>query len=106
MGQMARFARGLRELVRSWMDTRYTFGGDEYLFADLDIEMSLEINFKVLAVCQEIERQKIPGVIEVCPANSSYLIHYRPEEIAPKTLVATLTDIERKASELKTLRSR
>ena len=88
------------------METRYTFGGDEYVFADLDIEMSLEVNFKVLAVCQEIERQKIPGIVEVCPANSSYLIHYRPEEIAPQRLVATLKDVERKARELKSLRSR
>jgi urea carboxylase len=88
------------------METRYTFGGDEYLFADLDIDMSLEINFKVLAVCQEIERQKIVGIIEVCPANSSYLIHYRPEELAPQNLVAILKDVERKASELKALSSR
>jgi allophanate hydrolase subunit 1 len=35
--------------------------------------MSLEMNFKALSICQEIERQKIPGVIEACPGNISYL---------------------------------
>jgi urea carboxylase len=49
------------------MDTRYDYGGDEFIFVDFDIEMSLEVNFKVLSVCQEIERQRIGGLIEVCP---------------------------------------
>jgi len=60
------------------METRYDYGGDEYIFVEFDIEMSLEVNFKILSVCQEIERQRIEGVIEVCPANNSYLLHYKP----------------------------
>ena len=49
------------------MATRYHYGGDEFTYVDFGIEMSLEVNFKVLSVCQEIERQRIDGVIEVCP---------------------------------------
>jgi len=41
------------------METRYDYGGDEYIFVEFDIEMSLEVNFKILSVCQEIEHQKI-----------------------------------------------
>lgn len=88
------------------METRYTFGGDEYLFVDFDLDMSLEVNFKVLAVCQEIERRQIRGIIEVCPANSSYLIHYRPEDLPPHKLLALLKDLEHKAGEIKSLSSR
>ena len=29
------------------METRYHYGGDEFTFIDFDIEMSLEVNFKV-----------------------------------------------------------
>ena len=43
------------------MDVRYDFGGDEYIFVDFDIEMSLKVNFKILSICQEIERERIPG---------------------------------------------
>jgi hypothetical protein len=35
------------------MDTRYDYGGDEFIFVDFDIEMSPEVNFKVLSVCQD-----------------------------------------------------
>jgi urea carboxylase len=88
------------------METRYDYGGDEFIFVDFDIEMSLEVNFKVLSVCQEIERQRIDGVIEVCPANTSYLVHYRPEKIAPPRLMEALREIEHKAEHIESLSSR
>jgi urea carboxylase len=88
------------------MESRYEFGGDEYLFVDLSVEMSLEVNFKVLSLCLEIERQAIPGVIEVCPANASYLVHFRPEEIHPRKLVEHLKEAERAAEHLDVIRSR
>ncbi len=74
------------------MDTRYDYGGDEFIFVDFDIEMSLEVNFRVLSVCQEIERQRIGGIIEVCPANASYLVHYNPEKVEPRRLVKLLRE--------------
>ena len=82
------------------MDVRYDFGGDEYIFVDFDIEMSLEVNFKILSICQEIERERIPGVIEVCPGNASYLMHYRPEEIDPEKLVKELRKLEHQADHI------
>jgi urea carboxylase len=88
------------------MESRYDYGGDEYIFVGFDIEMSLEVNFKVLSVCQEIERQQIPGVIEVIPAITSYLIHFEPEEIHPQKLIQYLRDLEHKAEHIKSLNSR
>ncbi len=88
------------------METRYDFGGDEYLFVDFDIEMSLEVNFRILSICQEIERQRIEGVIEVCPANTSYLVHYKPEQIEPQRLVRHLRELEHEAEHIESLNSR
>lgn len=88
------------------MATRYSYGGEEYIFVELDIEMSLEVNFKVLAICQEIERRQIPGVREACVTNSSYLVHFRPERIAPAELVEVLREIEHQTAEIKTVSSR
>jgi allophanate hydrolase subunit 1 len=88
------------------MDVRYDFGGDEYIFVDFDIEMSLEVNFKVLSICQDIERDRIPGVIEVCPGNASYLVHYRPEEVEPDKLVKELRGREHQADRITSISSR
>lgn len=88
------------------METRYDYAGDEYIFVDFDIEMSLEVNFKVVSVCQEIERQGIEVVIEVCPANTSYLVHYKPDKIEPQRLMRQLREIEHQAEHVESLSSR
>ena len=88
------------------METRYDFGGDEYIFVDFDIEMSLEVNFKILSICQAIDRERVSGVIEVCPGNSSYLVHYRPEEIEPHKLVKELQKFEHQAEHIAAISSR
>ena len=50
---------------------RYSFGGDEHVFAEISEEMSLEAFFKGMAICTELQRRALPGVSEVCPANAS-----------------------------------
>ncbi len=88
------------------MDTRYEFGGDEYIFVDFDIEMSLEVNFKILSICQAIEHEGVPGVVEVCPGNASYLVHYRPDDIDPHKLIKTLQRFEDEARHIAAISSR
>ena len=88
------------------MDTRYEFGGDEYIFVDFDIAMSLEVYFKILSICQAIQHEGVPGVVEVCPGNASYLVHYRPEEIDPHKLVKTLQRFEDEARHISAISSR
>lgn len=63
---------------------RYEYGGDDYVFVELDQEMSFDANFKAMAITQQIQDSNLPGLIEVCPANASYLIHFSPEEIEPE----------------------
>ncbi len=73
---------------------RYSFGGDEHVFVELDEEMSLEAFFKGMAICGELQKRRIPGVSEICPANASYLVRFDPDVILPDAMLRTLQDIE------------
>ena len=73
---------------------RYSFGGDEHIFVEIDEEMSLEAFFKGMAICGELQKRKVAGISEICPANASYLIRFDPDVIAPEAMLRTLQEIE------------
>jgi urea carboxylase len=73
---------------------RYSFGGDEHVFAEIGEEMSLEAFFKGMAICTELEKRRIAGVSEVCPSNASYLVRFDPDVIHPDKMLNTLKEIE------------
>jgi urea carboxylase len=73
---------------------RYSFGGDEHLFVEIDEEMSLEAFFKSMAICGELQKRRISGVSEICPANASYLIRFDPDVIRPEAMLEALRNIE------------
>ena len=79
------------------MKTRYSFGGDEHLVGEVDKEMSLEAFFKVLLVTNIISEQAIDGVMEVCPANASYMVKFDPDVIEPPEMLNQLQEIEQSA---------
>ena len=74
---------------------RYEYGGDDYVFVELDEAMSFDANFKAQAITQEIRNRDLSGIIEVAPANASYLIQFDPNELAPDALVEELGQIRR-----------
>jgi len=73
---------------------RYSFGGDEHVFAEIGEEMSLEAFFKGMAICGELEKRRIAGVSEICPSNASYLVRFDPDVIPPDKMLRTLQQIE------------
>ena len=73
---------------------RYSFGGDEHIFVEIDDEMSLEAFFKGMAICGELQKRRVAGVSEICPANASYLIRFDPDVIRPDAMLRTLQNIE------------
>jgi urea carboxylase len=73
---------------------RYSFGGDEHVFAEIGEEMSLEAFFKGMAICTALEKRRIAGVSEICPSNASYLVRFDPDIIHPDKMLATLKEIE------------
>ncbi len=78
-------------------ESRYSFGGDEHLFVEIDEEMSLEAFFKSLSVCTAIKEANIEGVTEICPANASFQIKFDPDVIAPADIEAEVKRIEARA---------
>ena len=88
------------------MPTRYSFGGDEHLFAEIDEEMSLEAFFQSLALTRAVRESNIKGVTEICPSNASMQVRFDPDQIAPDDLLAEVRALEaaaeKAASELET----
>ena len=78
-------------------EARYTLGGDEFVFVELDQAMSFQANFKAMAVCTELRRRSLPGVTEICPGNASYLVRLDPDTLHPHDLIAELRAIDSSA---------
>lgn len=76
------------------MTTRYTFGGDEFIFVEISEEMSLDAFFKGTAITRELQRRAVPGIVDICPANASYQVRYDPDVLDPEALLALLKQIE------------
>ena len=79
------------------MSSRYTFGGDEHIFVEVDEAMSLEAFFVSLSMTNAVRDAAIKGVTEICPANASYQIKFDPDVIHPDDLLAELKRLEQTA---------
>jgi urea carboxylase len=76
------------------MKTRYSFGGDEHLFVEIDEEMSLDAFFKSLSMTNTVRDSRMNGVTEICPANASLQIRFDPDVISPDDMLAELKRLE------------
>ena len=81
------------------MKTRYSFGGDEHIFVEVDEEMSLEAFFKSLAMTKAVRESQIKGVTEICPANASLQVKFDPDQISPDDMLAELKSLETSAEQ-------
>lgn len=79
------------------MKTRYTFGGDEHVYVEMDDEMSLDAFFKSLSMSTAVRDAKIEGVTEICPANASFQVRFDPDVIKPDDIMAKVKELEHKA---------
>jgi urea carboxylase len=76
------------------MKTRYSFGGDEHIFVEVDEEMSLDAFFKSLSMTNAVKESRIRGVTEICPANASFQIKFDPDVISPDDMMAEVRRLE------------
>jgi acetyl-CoA carboxylase, biotin carboxylase subunit len=76
------------------MQTRFSFGGDEHIFAEVDEAMSLEAFFKSLFITNAVRDARIKGVTEICPANASYQVKFDPDLIKPDDMLAELKRLD------------
>ena len=91
---MARAEASTRIEPRELPSPRYSYGGDEFVFVELDEEMSFQANFKGQAICQELAQRNLPGIVEIAPANASYMIRLNPDELHPDDLIEELKAID------------
>ncbi|ACS86164.1 5-oxoprolinase subunit B family protein [Musicola paradisiaca] len=87
-------------------EIRYTFGGDEHLFAEIDEAMSLSAFFRGLAMTRALEQQAIPGVLDICLANASFQIRFNPDVVAPSALLEQVKQRELQAQHMTRLETR
>jgi urea carboxylase len=83
------------------MATRYSYGGDEHIFVEVDEEMSLDAFFKSLSITKAVRESQIRGVTEVCPANASFQVKFDPDVIKPADMLAELKKLEDQAAHSK-----
>ncbi len=79
------------------MKTRYTFGGDEHLYIEIDDEMSLDAFFKSLWMSNQMRLLNVNGVTEICPANASFQIKFNPDIINHKRILEIVKEIEQQS---------
>ena len=77
--------------------SRFTFGGDEHIFVDVDEAMSLGAFFTSLSMTNAVRSAGIEGVTEICPANASFQIKFNPGIIHPHALMERLELLETEA---------
>ncbi|SNR75454.1 urea carboxylase [Haloechinothrix alba] len=78
---------------------RYSWGGDEHIFVEIDEAMSLQAHFRAMAITTSLQQQRPDGILEICPANASYQVRYNPDVLEPRTLLAQLKDIEKQVGD-------
>lgn len=76
------------------MSARYSFGGDEHIFVEVDEGMSLDAFFTSLSMTNAVKAAGIKGVTEICPANASWQVRFDPDVIAPGAMLAELKRLE------------
>jgi len=81
------------------MKTRYSFGGDEHIFVEMDEAMSLDAFFKSLSLSRAVRAASIKGVSEICPANASMQVRFDPDIIAPDDVMRELQALEQAAGQ-------
>jgi urea carboxylase len=78
---------------------RYSWGGDEFVFVELAEEMSLQANFRAMAITTRLRDERPAGVVDICPANASYQVRYDPDVLEPHALLAHLQELEREVGD-------
>ena len=70
--------------------SRYSWGADEHLFVELAEEMSLQANFRAMAIATKLRERRPDGLLDICPANASYQVRFDPDVLAPADLESLL----------------
>ncbi|NWF87242.1 5-oxoprolinase subunit PxpB [Candidatus Bathyarchaeota archaeon] len=84
------------------MSARHLPFGDTALVVEFGNTISLEINTRVIALSEAVQKAKIEGVEELVPTYRSLLIRYNPLKTSYEQLVFRIKDIEKTLKETAT----
>lgn len=84
-------------------ETSFHFCGDEYIYAEISREMTISSTLKALSITNELKKRNIPGIMEIYPNNTSYLVRYDPITISPYDLLNYLQDVDQMKNKLESL---
>ena len=76
-------------------ESRVSFGGDEFVFVEFGEAMDLAEALRIQAITAALTRMAIAGIVDVAPANASYMIRLDPEHLDPRHLVQTLDGLHK-----------
>jgi urea carboxylase len=76
------------------MASRYSWGADEHLVVQISEDMSLESNFKAVAMASDLESQHVDGITDICPANASLLVRFNPDQVPPSEVERMVREAE------------
>lgn len=80
--------------MASYVKPRYLVAGDKTLMVQFGNAIDPEINKLVRALAFELERRKIPGIVEWVPGYCTLMICYDPLLLPYKQLVSLLEEME------------
>jgi len=89
-----------------YAEAQYKPLGDLYLTVEFGDELSLALNFRVIALDGALKARPLRGVSETIPTNRSLGIVYDPFTVSRQELVARLKDLERQVHTIEELPSR
>jgi KipI family sensor histidine kinase inhibitor len=89
-----------------YTEARYRALGDLYLTVEFGDELSLPLNFRVIALDGALRARAVAGVTETIPTNRSLGIVYNPVTVTRQELVARLRELEHEVQEIEALPSR
>ena len=79
--------------------SRWSFGGDEFVFVELSEEMSLATTLRVISIVNELRACALDGVLDICAAHVSYMIRVDPEVCDPRTLPDLIRELHRRCDD-------
>lgn len=71
--------------------------GEDGLLVEFEAEISAEVNTRVRRLAFGLEKETLPGVVEIVPAYRSLMLYYDPFAVTPKELADSVLDCARRA---------
>ncbi|MEU7144732.1 carboxyltransferase domain-containing protein [Nocardia sp. NPDC046473] len=76
-------------------ESRVSFGGDEFVFVEFGEAMDLAEALRIQAITAGLTRIELAGILDIAPANASYMIRLDPDILDPRHLIRILDGLHR-----------